>query len=422
MSGSREETLRANGLLHHVIRWEPAGTGAAPAATILCAHGFLDVGFSFRQVAERLVAKGHRVIAFDWRGHGESEWVGAGGYYHFMDYVADLADLVRQLVPGPLHLVGHSMGGTAAALFAGSFPERVEKLILLEGLGPEEGKPVPLPVRAAKWVDSVRMVRERAPRVMATLEEALGRMRIQNPSLSDELGLELAGHSTAPVDGGFRWSFDPIHQTRGPYPFRTENFIEFLRAIRAPTLLVDGSEGYRAADQADRRAALPHAKLLELPEVGHMMHWFAPDQVAAAIHDFVTCGEVPGASADAAPSGLRAKRCVPCEGGVPKLGPAEQAPLLREVPGWRSEDDRLRREFVFANFVEAMAFLDRVAALAEDEGHHPDFTVHYNKVDFTIWTHAIGGLSENDFILAAKIDELAAAARPNGGAEHEKGR
>jgi 4a-hydroxytetrahydrobiopterin dehydratase len=100
------------------------------------------------------------------------------------------------------------------------------------------------------------------------------------------------------------------------------------------------------------------------------------------------------------------KRCVPCEGGVPKLDPDAQRPLLAQVPAWRAEGDKLLRTFRFANFREAMAFLERVADLAEGEGHHPDFCVHYNKVDMSLWTHAIGGLSENDFILAAKIDAL----------------
>jgi 4a-hydroxytetrahydrobiopterin dehydratase len=107
--------------------------------------------------------------------------------------------------------------------------------------------------------------------------------------------------------------------------------------------------------------------------------------------------------------GLESKRCVPCEGGVPKLGPIEIASLLPEVPGWREEGDRIHRTFQFPDFVRAMAFLNRVATIAEAEGHHPDFCVHYSKVEMTIWTHAIGGLSENDFILAAKIDRAVEA-------------
>jgi len=104
---------------------------------------------------------------------------------------------------------------------------------------------------------------------------------------------------------------------------------------------------------------------------------------------------------------LRAKRCVPCDGGVARLDAAQVAALLAEIPGWEARDERLHRRFTFRDFVTAMRFVNRMAEVAEAEGHHPDFTVHYREVDVTIWTHAIGGLSENDFILAAKITPLA---------------
>ena len=103
---------------------------------------------------------------------------------------------------------------------------------------------------------------------------------------------------------------------------------------------------------------------------------------------------------------LESKKCVPCEGGVAKLGGTEIERLLREISGWTAKDGKLSRTFRFKDFVEAMAFVNRMAALAESEGHHPDFTVHYNIVEVSLRTHAIGGLSENDFILAAKINTL----------------
>jgi 4a-hydroxytetrahydrobiopterin dehydratase len=104
---------------------------------------------------------------------------------------------------------------------------------------------------------------------------------------------------------------------------------------------------------------------------------------------------------------LATKRCVPCEGGIAKLEPARILELLREIPTWNAKDDKLCKSFEFQDFVTAMSFLNRVAELAEKEGHHPDFCLHgYRHVDFTIFTHAVGGLSDNDFILAAKIDKL----------------
>jgi 4a-hydroxytetrahydrobiopterin dehydratase len=103
---------------------------------------------------------------------------------------------------------------------------------------------------------------------------------------------------------------------------------------------------------------------------------------------------------------LTNKRCVPCEGGMPALGTSRVDELLSQVPGWRVEANALHRRFKLATFPSAMAFVDRMAQLAESEGHHPDFCVHYDVVDVTLTTHAVHGLSENDFILAAKIDQL----------------
>jgi 4a-hydroxytetrahydrobiopterin dehydratase len=103
---------------------------------------------------------------------------------------------------------------------------------------------------------------------------------------------------------------------------------------------------------------------------------------------------------------LRNRKCVPCEGGAPPLSKKETKALLAQVEGWSERHRKLHKTRTFADFRDAMAFVGRVADLAEAEGHHPDFCVHYNRVDFTLWTHAVRGLSENDFILAAKIDAL----------------
>lgn len=102
------------------------------------------------------------------------------------------------------------------------------------------------------------------------------------------------------------------------------------------------------------------------------------------------------------------KRCVPCEGGVPAFTPAQVDEALRSIQGWdvQEEHHKLHKHLRFRDFRSAMRFVNAMADLAEAEGHHPDFTVRYNAVDVWLWTHAVGGLSENDFILAAKLDPL----------------
>jgi 4a-hydroxytetrahydrobiopterin dehydratase len=105
---------------------------------------------------------------------------------------------------------------------------------------------------------------------------------------------------------------------------------------------------------------------------------------------------------------LTRRKCVACRKDAPRLAPQEARDYLTATPGWNLSDqsDRLSRSFTFKDFREAMAFVNRVADLAEDEGHHPDFAIHWNRVDILLWTHKIGGLHENDFIMAAKIDTL----------------
>lgn len=104
---------------------------------------------------------------------------------------------------------------------------------------------------------------------------------------------------------------------------------------------------------------------------------------------------------------LAEKQCVPCTGSVAKLTPGEIAQLLGEISGWTVEDGHhLSKTWHFEDFAEALAFTNRVGALAEEEGHHPDIFLSWGKVRLEIWTHAAGGLTESDFILAAKCDEL----------------
>ena len=108
---------------------------------------------------------------------------------------------------------------------------------------------------------------------------------------------------------------------------------------------------------------------------------------------------------------LENKKCIPCEGGVSALTASEVERMLSELKDWRveSSSNELRKRYKFGTFMETIRFVDRMAELAEAEGHHPDFCVRYTVLEVSLTTHAIGGLSENDFILAAKIDALLAS-------------
>ena len=103
---------------------------------------------------------------------------------------------------------------------------------------------------------------------------------------------------------------------------------------------------------------------------------------------------------------LTQKKCIPCEAGTLPLEEEKIDELLKQIPTWQLKDGHLYKKFKFKNFVETMEFVNKIAEIAENEGHHPDFCVHYNRVEIELFTLAIKGLSENDFIVAAKIDNL----------------
>ncbi|KKT79056.1 MAG: Threonine synthase [Candidatus Giovannonibacteria bacterium GW2011_GWB1_45_9b] len=125
--------------------------------------------------------------------------------------------------------------------------------------------------------------------------------------------------------------------------------------------------------------------------------------VRTALFQGVNPGSIPGGAA----MDLLSKKCIPCEGGTKPFEPEQIKPYLDQVKGWNLvRAEKIFKEFKFKGFKEALAFANKVGALAEEEGHHPDFAILYNKVILNLWTHAIGGLSENDFIMAAKIDQI----------------
>lgn len=277
-----ERHLKVNGLRHRALVWNDE----ARSTVVLC-HGFLDQAWSFHPLAQELCAAGLRVVAFDWRGHGGTEPVGAGGYYHFADYVLDFHELMPLLAGGEVHLVGHSMGGTAAALYAGTHPQVARTLTLVEGLGPPTFTGDPADKMLA-WLESVDRLRRREPAPMRDLAEVVRRLRVQAPELPAELAYLLAEKATRPSpEGGLVWRFDPLHRTTSPAPFSADAFLSFLARIEAPTLVVSGSHGFRTEDHGARVAALRRAREVEIEGVGHMIHWLRPRELAAAIVEHV---------------------------------------------------------------------------------------------------------------------------------------
>lgn len=290
--------VRANDLEHRVLEWAPdLSNGEPPLAvrTVVLVHGFLDAAGTWDLVAPALAARGLRVLAPDMRGFGDGARAPKGSYYHFVDYVFDLADLVDALSPGePIGLVGHSMGGTITTLFAGTFPERVARLVVIEGIGPPDNPFEVGPVRMRAWIDQVRASRMRGERGKPALseEDALRRMAANHPTVPPEVLAHRLPHLAASAgDGRVAWHFDALHRTTAPMPFFAKLFVEFAKKVTCPVLFVSGGpRGFHPPDEEERLAAFATLTRADLPDAGHMVHWTEPAALAPILIDHLRAG------------------------------------------------------------------------------------------------------------------------------------
>ena len=270
----------ATGLGYNV--WEWGGPGDT---TFVLVHGFTDLGAGWCEVAPRLAPHGH-VIAPDLRGHGDSDRIGPGGYYHFFDYVADLDDVIQKLARPRVVLVGHSMGGSVAGYLAGVRPARIARLVLIEGLGPPDQGNTAGPTRTAMWIDAWQKARAAEPRPLPSLEEAARRLRRNDELLGEALARRLAELGTRPVPGGYAWKHDPVHLTVGPYPFRLDVARAHWERVTAPVLVVDGARSklnLSEEERAARRACFARHRHLVIEDAGHAVQRHQPARLAEAI-------------------------------------------------------------------------------------------------------------------------------------------
>jgi pimeloyl-ACP methyl ester carboxylesterase len=279
---SRERfVVGGSGLRLHLVEW---GEGER---VVLLLHGFLEHAHVWDWVAPRLAAAGYRAAALDWRGHGDSDWVGPGGYYHFADYVGDLGAVVRAL-GGRAAIVAHSMGASAALLYAGTEPERMRALACVDALGPPDMPPASAPARFATWIADVGRVHERGRRALASGDPA-ARLRERFPRFPVAAAEQLAAHGTRMDDGVRVWKFDPLHQTTSPQPYYVAQAREFWRRIACPVLYVDGAESGLRLDTTDlaERLAILRARHVTVDAAGHHPHVERPEAFAEVIVRFL---------------------------------------------------------------------------------------------------------------------------------------
>jgi len=275
-------------LAYHV--WEPGPEAPANPETLVLLHGYLDHGRSFDPVAQ-VLARRFRVLAPDHRGHGDSGFVGVGGYYHFPDYILDLTRLFEHLQLEVALLAGHSMGASIACYFTGAFAERVRGLVLLDGIGPAHVPADRSPALIRRWANDLRLAQARGAGsndAMDSLEEVARRLARTSPGATPERLLTLAKTaSQQSEDGTYRWRFDPMHRTTSPMPFDLTRFRAFLQAIRCPTLAVWGERSpMRPPDASERMALIQDHTQLVLPGAAHNLHHERPEELAAVLLRF----------------------------------------------------------------------------------------------------------------------------------------
>jgi pimeloyl-ACP methyl ester carboxylesterase len=275
--------LDIRGLRYHCRIWGQAGR---PKLFLL--HGWMDVSASFQFLVDALRAD-WQVIAPDWRGYGLSAWGPADSYW-FPDYMGDLDRLLAHFEPErPAALIGHSMGGNIASIYAGVRPERVAHLINLEGFGMSRSEPGKAPERYAKWLG--QLADKPGFRDYADFAELAGRMRTGNPRLTETRALFLARHWGRENAGGrVELRSDPAHKLINPVSYQLEEAMACWRNVAAPVLWIDGAESRNrermranSVDDEARKACFRNLAAHTIPDAGHMLHHDQPERLAELI-------------------------------------------------------------------------------------------------------------------------------------------
>lgn len=280
-SEPKSVSVTARGVSLHALERNPSGQPA-----VLFLHGFLDHCHSFDWLCDALPAQ-WRQIALDFRGMGQSAHLPSFAQYHFTDYVADVDAAVAHFGLERVHLVGHSLGGTAALAFAAAQPDVVRSVATIESLG-SSGGPAEMAVQRLRKF-SKDLGRPRRKKTYASVEAAAARVRENNSGLSEKIALHMARFGTRPVPGGVEFTFDPAHRNHFGMGFDEQQVLAVLGAIRCKVLVIRGTMGFSFEDdQMKARLARIGNPTPIAVEGGHHVHLDSPAQVAKHIAQFVS--------------------------------------------------------------------------------------------------------------------------------------
>jgi pimeloyl-ACP methyl ester carboxylesterase len=290
--------LYIRGHTAEVLTW-----GDPSAEPVLMLHGWMDVAASFQFLVDAMKRDWY-VIAPDQRGYGGTDATReAGGGYWFADYVADLEAVIDHFSPtAPIHLVGHSLGGNVCSLYAGIRPERVRRLVSLDGFGIPSTPPNKAAERYRAWLDAIKIPASLSS--YTSKENVADRLQKNNPRITRERALWLAGHwAEEKADGRWHLRADPAHKLPFPTVYRLDEVISIWQQVTAPTLWLGASDsdakkwvgysdesfvpdtrdGHAAGSFESRLAAFQDITFEILPNAGHMLHHDIPELVAEKV-------------------------------------------------------------------------------------------------------------------------------------------
>jgi len=289
------EFVPIRNLQYHVQVWGEPSPDKTPLVMV---HGWMDVAASYQFVVDAL-SHDHYVIAPDWRGYGRTPSGNVDNFW-FPDYMADLDFLLDHYAPDrPVNLVGHSLGGNVVMLYAGVRPERIRRLVNLEGFGMPATTPDMAPARYAKWMDELKKL-HRGELDMKAYDAVSGvarRLMKTNPRLSPDKANWLAEHwAEQNADGKWTILGQPAHKVISAHLYQQEEVLALYRRLTMPVLAVEASDNsldlwwkgkFTLEQYHERIKNVPNVEIGYIPDAGHMMHHDQPELLAAMIERFI---------------------------------------------------------------------------------------------------------------------------------------
>ena len=287
-SGPSSHIYFSQRLRLHYVDW-----GNPDGPPMLLIHGGRDHCRNWDWVAEHF-AKDYHIIAPDLRGHGDSQWEASGNYTQ-ISYVYDIAQLLQQKNMHDVTVIGHSLGGAIALMYTALFPERVKKLVAIEGMGPSPSlaakqAKISMNDRVRSWVEDMRKLSGRLPRRYDTLDDAFKRMRDENPHLSEEQARHLTLHgANQNEDGSYSWKFDNYVRVFSMSGLPNEEVKKMYGGITCPTLLMRGEESWASDPVADGRTQCFNCPIeyQSFANAGHWVHHDQLDGFVARVSEFL---------------------------------------------------------------------------------------------------------------------------------------